>query len=627
MREIIVDNFAGGGGASTGIEMAIGRSVDIAINHDENAVAMHTTNHPDTLHYCESVFDVDPIVATAGRPVGLAWFSPDCRHFSKAKGSKPVEKEIRGLAWIVIRWALAVRPRVMMLENVEEFRTWGPLIESADGGLRPDPLRTGETFEAFCGMLSGGIPAGHPALAECCEFLGITADGELSQQLVAGLGYAVDHRELRACDFGAPTIRKRFFMVMRCDGMPVTWPDPTHGDPKSPAVQSGKLAPWRTAAECIDWTIPARSIFDRKKPLAENTLKRIARGIQRFVIESASPFIVKCNHTTTKGKYDCFRGQALGDPLQTITKTHGYAIAVPHLTKFRTGATGQPVTEPVPTVTAGTSKRPGGNGHALGIVEAAIAPFVGRQFGASVGHRADEPSATITAGGGGKSQLITPTLIQMGYGERPGQDPRVLRLDNPLGTVTAGGNKFATVSAFLAKHYGGNYTGPGVSMDEPAHSVTTVDHHAVVASHLVKLRGTCRDGQPSSDPMPTVTAGGLHVGEVKTTLAVDEYDEHRAQLALEFLRKYCGEDCDGLVDIDGITFRIVDIGMRMLQPHELYRAQGFPEWYIIDQDYRGQKYAKDKQVARCGNAVPPPFAEALVRANLLELCQSVEIAA
>ena len=627
MREIIVDNFAGGGGASTGIELAIGRSVDIAINHDENAVAMHTTNHPDTLHYCESVFDVNPLVATAGRPVGLAWFSPDCRHFSKAKGSKPVEKEIRGLAWIVIRWALAVRPRVMMLENVEEFRTWGPLIESADGGLRPDPLRTGETFEAFCGMLSGGIPAGHPALAECCEFLGITADGELAQQLVAGLGYAVDHRELRACDFGAPTIRKRFFMVMRCDGMPVTWPDPTHGDPKSPDVQSGKLAPWRTAAECIDWSIPAPSIFGRKKPLAENTLKRIARGIQRFVIDSASPFIVKCNHTSTKTTYDCFRGQALSEPLQTITKTHGYALAVPHLTKFRSGATGQPVTEPVPTVTAGTSKRPGGNGHALGIVEAAIAPFVGRQFGASVGHRADEPSATITAGGGGKSQLVTPTLIQMGYGERPGQDPRVLRLDNPLGTVTAGGNKFATVSAFLAKHYGGNYTGPGVSLDEPVHSVTTVDHHAVVASHLVKLRGTCRDGQPTSEPMPTVTAGGLHVGEIKTTLAVDEYDEHRAQQTLEFLREYCGEDCDGLVTVDGITYRIVDIGMRMLQPHELYRAQGFPEWYIIDQDYRGKKYAKDKQVARCGNAVPPPFAEALVRANLPELCQSKRIAA
>uniref|UniRef100_UPI00398C488F DNA cytosine methyltransferase n=1 Tax=Citrobacter portucalensis TaxID=1639133 RepID=UPI00398C488F len=656
VREIIVDNFAGGGGASTGIELAIGRSVDIAINHDENAVAMHTTNHPDTLHYCESVYEVRPKVATAGRPVALAWFSPDCRHFSKAKGAKPVEKAIRGLAWVVLRWGLDVEPRVMKLENVEEFKTWGPLLA---GEMRPDPARAGETFEAFIGMLTTGIPANHPALAECCEFLNISLDSDDAARLVKGLGYVVEYRELRACDYGAPTIRKRFFMVMRRDGKPIVWPEPTHGDPKSPAVQAGRLAPWRTAAECIDWSIPAPSIFGRKKPLAENTLKRIARGIQRFVIDSASPFIVKCNHTTTKGKYDCFRGQALSEPLQTITKTHGYALAVPHLTKFRTGATGLPVTEPVPTVTAGTSKRPGGNGHALGIVEAAIAPFVGRQFGASVGHRADEPSATITAGGGGKSQLVTPTLIQMGYGERPGQEPRVLRLDNPLGTVTAGGNKFATVSAFLAKHYGGNYSGPGIGLDEPVHSVTTVDHHAVVAahlmvnntghpggtldnpahtvttgnhhaaitSHLVKLRGTCRDGQPTSDPMPTVTAGGLHVGEVKTTLAVDEYDEYRAQQTLAFLREYCGEDCDGLVTVDGITYRIVDIGMRMLQPHELYRAQGFPEWYIIDQDYRGKKYAKDKQVARCGNAVPPPFAEALVRANLPELCQQKQIAA
>lgn len=620
MREIIVDNFAGGGGASTGIELAIGRSVDIAINHDPNAVAMHTTNHPDTLHYCESVYSVRPKVATAGRRVGLAWFSPDCRHFSKAKGAKPVEKAIRGLAWIVIRWALDVGPRVMMLENVEEFKTWGPLLAAE---MRPDPERVGETFRAFVGMLTTGIPVNHPALAECCEFLELSLDSEQAKRLIAGLGYDIDYRELRACDYGAPTIRKRFFMVMRRDGQPIVWPTATHGDPKSPAVISGKLAPWRTAAECIDWSIPAPSIFGRKKPLAENTLRRIARGIQRFVIESASPFIVKCNHTTTKGKYDCFRGQALSEPLQTITKTHGYAIAVPHLTKFRTGAIGQPVTEPVPTVTAGTSRRPGGNGHALGVVEAAITPFlagnggseyqakprpldkpahtilkesracvvapvIARQFGASIGHRADVPNATITAGGGGKSQLV---------------------------------------SAFLAKHYGGNYTGPGVGLDEPAHSVTTVDHHAVVASHLVKLRGTCRDGQRTDEPMPTITAGGQHVGEVKTTLAVEDYDEERAQQVLAFLKEYCGSDSTGLVEIAGVTYRIVDIGMRMLQPHELYRAQGFPEWYIIDQDYRGVKYAKDKQVARCGNAVPPPFAEALVRANLPEMCLKKDIAA
>ncbi|HAZ3451632.1 TPA: DNA cytosine methyltransferase [Raoultella ornithinolytica] len=687
MRELIVDNFAGGGGASTGIEMAIGRSVDIAINHDENAVAMHRTNHPDTLHYCESVFDVSPAAATSGKPVGLAWFSPDCRHFSKAKGAKPVEKAIRGLAWIVIRWALDVGPRVMMLENVEEFKTWGPLLAAE---MRPDPARVGETFRAFVGMLTTGIPADHPALVECCEFLELSLESEQAQRLISGLGYDLDCRELRASDLGTPTIRKRFFMVMRRDGQPIVWPEATHGDPKSAAVLAGKLAPFRTAAECIDWSIAARSIFDRKKPLAENTLKRIARGIQRFVIDSADPFIVKCNHTTTRGKYDCFRGQSLDDPLQTITKTHGYAIAVPHLTKFRTGATGQPVTQPVPTVTAGTSKRPGGNGHALGIVEAAVTPFlagnggseyqakprpldkpahtilkesracivapvIARQFGGSIGHRVDEPSATITAGGGGKSQLVVPTLIQMGYGERPGQAPRVPGLGKPLGTVVAGGGKHAVVGAFLAKHYGGNYSGAGVGLDEPAHSVTTVDHHAlvtaqvvgvggragqsrprdvseplqtmttkadaaIVSSHLVKLRGTCRDGQRADEPMPTITAGGQHVGEVKTTLAVEDYDEERAQQVLAFLREYCGEDSTGLVDIDGVTFRIVDIGMRMLQPHELYRAQGFPEWYIIDRDYRGVKYSKDKQVARCGNAVPPPFAEALVRANLPEMC-------
>lgn len=687
MRELIVDNFAGGGGASTGIEMAIGRSVDIAINHDENAVAMHRTNHPDTLHYCESVFDVSPAAATSGKPVGLAWFSPDCRHFSKAKGAKPVEKAIRGLAWIVIRWALDVGPRVMMLENVEEFKTWGPLLVAE---MRPDPTRVGETFRAFVGMLTTGIPADHPALVECCEFLELSLESEQAQRLISGLGYDLDCRELRASDLGTPTIRKRFFMVMRRDDQPIVWPETTHGDPKSAAVLAGKLAPFRTAAECIDWSIAARSIFDRKKPLAENTLKRIGRGIQRFVIDSADPFIVKCNHTTTRGKYDCFRGQSLADPLQTITKTHGYAIAVPHLTKFRTGATGQPVTDPVPTVTAGTSKRPGGNGHALGVVEAELAPFlagnggseyqakprpldkpahtilkesracivapvIARQFGASIGHRADEPSATITAGGGGKSQLVVPTLIQMGYGERPGQAPRVPGLDKPLGTVVAGGGKHAVVGAFLAKHCGGNYQGAGVGLGEPAHSVTTIDHHAlvtaqvvgvggragqsrprdvseplqtmttkadaaIVSSHLVKLRGTCRDGQRADEPMPTITAGGQHVGEVKTTLAVEDYDEERAQQVLAFLREYCGEDSTGLVDIDGVTFRIVDIGMRMLQPHELYRAQGFPEWYIIDRDYRGVKYSKDKQVARCGNAVPPPFAEALVRANLPEMC-------
>ena len=605
MREIIVDNFAGGGGASTGIEMAIGRSVDIAINHDANAIAMHATNHPQTLHYCESVFEVDPVMATTGAPVGLAWFSPDCRHFSKAKGGKPVKKEIRGLAWVAIRWALDTNFRVGMLENVTEFQTWGPLLE---GEAQPDPARAGETFAAFVGMLSTGIAADHPALDEVCECLQLDRHGPEITRLVRGLGYTVEFRELRACDYGAPTIRKRFFMVMRCDGQPVTWPKPTHGDPHSLAVQSGNLKPWRTAAECIDWSLECQSIFDRKKPLAENTLRRIARGIQRFVIENPAPFIVKCNHTSTKTKYDCFRGQALTEPLQTITKTHGYAIVTPHLTKFRTGATGQEVTEPMPTVTAGTSKRPGGNGHALGVVEAKLTPFISRQFGNSIGHKLNEPLATITAGGGGKSALISPTLIQVGYGEREGQAPRALDIGKPMGTVTAGGNKFALVSAFLAKHFGGNYSGPGASMDAPVHTVTTTDHHALVTSSLIKFRGT-NTGQPTDTPLHTVTASGTHLGEVRTFLSEHTSDDHESP---------------GLVNIDGITYQIVDIGMRMLQPHELYAAQGFPSWYVIDRDYMGNKFAKDKQVARCGNAVPPPFAEALVRANLPELCENAQ---
>uniref|UniRef100_UPI0011A9D103 DNA cytosine methyltransferase n=1 Tax=Yersinia bercovieri TaxID=634 RepID=UPI0011A9D103 len=409
-----------------------------------------------------------------------------------------------------------------------------------------------------------------------------------AKQLVSGLGYVVDHRELRASDYGAPTIRKRFFMVMRCDGLPVVWPEPTHGDPKLLEVQSGHRKPWRTAAECIDWSIPCPSIFERKKPLAENTLKRIARGIQRFVIDNPTPFIVKCNHTSSKTSYDCFRGQALDQPLQTITKTHGYALVAPHITKFRSGATGQKCDEPLPTITAGSSARPGGNGHALGMVEATLSPFVARQFGNSVGHSIEEPNGTVTAGGGGKSQLV---------------------------------------SAFLAKHFGGNYTGPGADLCQPAHTVTTVDHHALVTSNLIKMRGT-NTGQKVTDPLQTVTAGGNHFGEVRAFLLKYYGNEKEGVSLNDPLHTVTTNDRFGLVTVEGVDYQIVDIGMRMLQPHELYAAQGFPSWYIIDRDYTGTKYAKDKQVARCGNAVPPPFAEALVRANLPEMCvETKEVAA
>ena len=540
MRGLIVDNFAGGGGASTGIEMAIGRSVDIAINHDPDAIAMHTINHPGTLHYCESVFDVDPVKATAGRPVDLAWFSPDCKHFSKAKGGKPVSREIRGLAWVVMRWAMRVRPRVIMLENVEEFKTWGPVIECPTSGkTMPCPERKTETFNAFVAMLSTGVDADHPALQECAEVLGLVD----TAKLIRGLGYKVEWRELRACDYGAPTIRKRLFLVARCDGQPIVWPEPTHGAPDSAAVIAGQLQPYRTAAECIDWSIPCPSIFERKRPLAENTLRRIAKGIQRFVIDAAQPFIVPAK-----------------------------AVA-PFITEHAnaTHQRNMPADEPLRTVCAEVK-----GGHF-----AVVAPVIARQFGRSVGHPVTEPSGSITAGGGGKSQLV---------------------------------------AAFLAKHFGGNYTGPGASLAEPAHTVTTVDHHALVTSNLIKLRGTCKDGQPVTEPIPTITAGGTHVGEVRAFLLKYYGNEKDGAEMLEPMHTVTARDRFGLVMVHGEPYEIVDIGMRMLEPHELFAAQGFPADYVISIDQHGKPIPKAKQVARCGNAVPPPFAEALVRANLPELC-------
>ncbi|WP_426447607.1 DNA cytosine methyltransferase [Paenibacillus sp. S-38] len=502
LREIVVDNFAGGGGASTGIELAIGRSVDVAINHDPAAIAMHEANHPETEHYCESVWDVDPRQAAAGRPVGLAWFSPDCKHFSKAKGGKPVNKNIRGLAWVALRWAATVRPRVIILENVEEFTSWGPL---KDG--RPDPKQKGRTFRSFVNALRRQ-------------------------------GYEVEWRELRACDYGAPTIRKRLFLIARCDGRPIVWPQPTHGNPESLPVKAKKLKPWRTAAEIIDWSIPCPSIFERSKPLAENTLRRIARGIQRFVIDNPEPFIVRIGQTGFGGDRLQYK---VNDPLTTVT------TKAEHL-------------------------------------------------------------------------LISPSLIQMGYGERKGQDPRVLDLDKPVGTVTAGGNKFAVAAAFLARHFGESV---GSSMKEPTGTVMAGGggKTAIVTSNLIKLRGTCQDGQPVTEPMPTITAGGLHVGEVRTFLMA-YYGTGIGQELKDPLHTVVTKDRFGLVTVEGQDFQIVDIGMRMLEPQELFAAQGFPKEYIIDRDAVGKRYPKSAQVARCGNSVPPPFAEALVKANLPELCRS-----
>lgn len=511
--EIIVDNFAGGGGASTGIELAVGRSVDVAINHDPAAIAMHRANHPTTEHFCESVWDVDPRKVAAGRPVGLCWLSPDCKHFSKAKGGKPVEKSIRSLAWVAVRWAATVRPRVIMLENVEEFKTWGPL---KDG--KPDPKQKGREFNSFVNALKRH-------------------------------GYQVEWRELRACDYGAPTIRKRFFLVARCDGQAIQWPEPTHGVPDSAGVKTGRIKPWRTAAEIIDWSLPCPSIFERKRPLAENTMRRIARGIQKFVLDDPNPFIAPDGTT-------------------------------PHITKFRGGATGHSLTEPLHTITSGAgSKRPAGAAHAMGVVSAFLAQY-----------------HTETAHSEVRGQSL--------------KDP-ILTLDTS--------NRYGLVAAFLAKHYGGNYTGSGSTLADPIHTVTATDHNALVTSHLMILRNN-QFGQRVTAPIPTVTAGGGHVGEVRAFLT--QYNGSSIGQDLRSpINTISTHDRFGLVTIKGQDYQIVDIGMRMLEPHELFAAQGFPNDYIIDRDADGKAYPKSAQVARCGNAVPPPFAEALVRANLPEMCE------
>jgi DNA (cytosine-5)-methyltransferase 1 len=491
-EEIVVDLFAGGGGASTGIEQAIGRHVDIAVNHDADAVSLHAMNHPQTRHFVNDVFEVDPLEVTEGRPVGLLWASPDCKHFSKAKGGKPVSKKIRSLAWVVVKWAKVVRPRIIFLENVEEFQTWGPL--AADG--RPCPDRKGLTFRRWV--------------------------RELQRE-----GYAVEWRELRACDYGAPTTRKRLFLVARRDGEAITWPNPTHGK---------GLRPYRTAADCIDWDIPAPSIFERTKPLAENTQRRIARGLLRYVINNPKPFIVHIAHGEGK---------------------------------------------------AGAAQRWGSGAHDI-----------------------DKPLPTLTT----KAEhcLAVPTLVQTGYGERQGQAPRSLDIHQPLGTVVSG-QKHALVAAFLAKHYTGVV---GSELTRSIDTITAKDHHSLVTSSLVKLRGTS-SAASCEEPLHTISAQGLHHAEVRAFL-VKYYGSDQDPRLEDPLHTVTTKHRFGVVFVQGEPYELADIGLRMLEPRELYRAQGFPESYIINKGAEGQALSKAAQVRMCGNSVCPPIAAALVRANYVE---------
>lgn len=506
--EIIVDNFAGGGGASTGIELAAGRPVAIAINHDPDAILLHKTNHPYTEHLQASVWDVDPVAVCRGRPVGLAWFSPDCKHFSKAKGAALVDKHIRGLAWIVLRWAGTVRPDCIFLENVEEFQTWGPVRKG-----KPVKKLAGTTFRKFIAQLRD-------------------------------LGYEVEWRELVAADYGAPTTRKRFVLIARCDGRPICWPEPTHAPRDSEAVKSGKLLPWRAAAEIIDWTVPGYSIFESKKeimerygvkvvrPLAENTMRRVIRGVDKFTIRSGKPFIVECNH--------------------------------------------------------------GGDGHTRGV---------------------DDPVNTLT--GKYTGGVCAASLIQ--YHTEQTENVRASGLDNPINTVDAS-NRYGLTCANLVEYYG---NGVPLDISDPMHTVTAHDREALTAAHIVEFNG--QDiGQSVTAPLRTITSSAGEFARcfavlVKSGGSFGHWPEIR-----DLLNRHCGyalaEDDVILLLIGGAYYYIADITLRMLTPRELYNAMGFPPDYIIDHDYMGNAYGKTKQVARCGNAVCPPLAEAMVRANLPEWC-------
>lgn len=542
--ELIVDNFAGGGGASTGIELATGYSVDIAINHDPEAIRIHKTNHPNTIHYCEDVWQVDPVKACKGHPVALAWFSPDCKHFSKAKGGKPKDKNIRGLAWVACRWAGLVRPRVIMLENVEEFKTWGPLNRKH----HPIKSKQGKTFEKFV-------------------------------QQLTDLGYEVQFRELIAADYGAPTMRKRFFMIARCDGKPIVWPEPTHAPADSEAVKAGLLKPYVGAYTQLDFSLPCPSIFDTSeeikekygiravRPLAQKTMDRIARGLKKFVLENPEPFIIQCNHGGERRPND------IREPMPTITGKHGYGIVEPYMVQIgQTGFTkdrSKDVRDPLTTI---VSK----NEHCL----------------------------------------ISPTLIQY-HSETSKDEVRGQGIDDPLMTVD-GSNRYGLVTSFLHKYYDGGYTGAGESLENPLPTVTAIDHNSVCAATLIQMNNHC-DGRNIAEPIPTITAGDGHFGEVRAFL-IKYYGDATGQDIEKPLDTVTTKDRFGLVTIEGVDYRIVDIGLRMLEPKELYGCQGFPDDYIIDHDYTGKKYPRSEQVRRCGNAVCPPIPAALVKANLPELC-------
>jgi DNA (cytosine-5)-methyltransferase 1 len=579
-KELIVDSFAGGGGASLGIEWATGRSPDIAINHNPAAIAMHKANHPDTRHYAEDVFAVKPKQVARGKKVGLLWLSPDCRHFSRAKGSMPVKKEIRGLAWIAVKWAVEKSPRVIILENVREFQEWGPVVPRWACRSCDWKGTEGQTVllrkRPTCPRCESRKINPTEEFVPCPKRKGLTFKKFVGR--LRNLGYAVEWKVLNAADYGAPTHRRRLFLVARNDGAEIQWPAPTHGDPKKLGQHdlfSEPLKPWRTAAECIDWSIPCPSIFDRKKPLAEKTLRRIALGIKRYVLDNPKPFIVDMQREN--------RSRSVDEPMGTATT----------------------------------------QGNRFNLVTPVITPVT--HAGERRSNSVEEPLPTVTGAHRGEQALITPYLVQR-YGERPGQDPRATTIEAPIGTVTQTANCGMLVTPHLTKFRTGAV---GSAIEEPLPTVTANSYIkrpggaapiGLVSACLTQLaHGDSKDGTWNGNsrstslesPIGTLHAGGKNHGLVTAFLA-KHFGTSIGQAVSDPMHTATAKDRTGLVTVtvDGEPYVITDIGLRMLKPRELARAQGFPDDYILTG-------TATNQVERIGNSVAPHAACAVAKANLL----------
>ncbi|MFJ3121082.1 DNA cytosine methyltransferase [Pseudomonas protegens] len=629
--EIVVDFFCGGGGAGTGLEMGLGRAVNVAKNHSPAAISMHTVNHPSAKHYTTDVFEGDPDSECDGKAVGWFHMSPDCTHHSQAAGGQPRKREIRNLSWIGLKWGGKKKPRVISLENVKQILQWGPLIAKrckttgrvVTLDLVPHPTKPKSLINRIAAP-GEVVPVSNQFLVPDPARRGQTWAVFVAE--LRRLGYAVEWRVIKACDFGAPTSRERLFMIARCDGQPIVWPEPTHA--KNPAKGQRK---WRTAAECIDWTIPSKSIFDRPKPLAPATQRRIAKGMKKYLIDAADPFIVPIANWSGDSV------QSAHEPLRTVTswpRGGSFAMASPIIapaTHQGSDRINDP-SAPLPTVTCANR----GELTLISPVMVTAAHGEGKPGGVQRwgdGSKfAGAPLGTVTASGG--HSVAAAHLVKFRFSD----DGKAL--DEPLPTITSGGNYQRPAGAahamgistvFMAQMNGGFNTTDAKSVEDPMTTVTnTGSQQQLVTANLMHLRGNC-DARDIADPLHTISAGGTHHGLVEYTLS-PEHEEGALRVAAFLISYYGAENVSAVGDpaptittkdrlglvtvtIKGTPYVIVDISLRMLQPSELYKAQGFPDDYIISHGADGKPFTKTQQVHMCGNSVSPPPMAALARAN------------